>query len=161
MRKIKRDIMNNVIKLLLVTCLLFFNIMASAQTVEEITQLAEQGDALGQAKFASLYVLGRNGVEKNHKKAAEWMVKSAEQGLVEAQATIAAMYDIGFGVRGDRNKSTQWYEKAAKQGHGTSMAILGKNPTAKGGIKFSYQAMRLNASKSIPREYAKRFLKKK
>jgi len=153
--------MKKVIKSLLILYFLFFSLVAGAQTVEEITQLAEQGDALGQAKLASLYILGRNGVEIDHKKAAKWMKKSAEQGLVEAQATIAAMYDIGLGMTGDRSKSTQWYEKAAKQGHGTSMALLGKNPTAKGGVKFSYQAMRLNASKSIPREYAKRFLKKK
>jgi len=81
--------------------------------------------------------------------------------LVEAQATLAAMYDIGYGLRSDRSQSTQWYEKAAEQGHGTSMAVLGINPTAKGSVQFSYKSMRLNASKSIPRGYAKRFLKKK
>ncbi len=137
------------------------SLLVGAQTVEEITQLAKQGDALGQAKLASLHILGKDGVGKDHKQAAKWIKKAAKQGLVEAQATLAAMYDVGLGMKGDRKKATQWYEKAAKQGHGTSMAILGKNPTAKGGIKFSYQAMRLNASKSIPREYAKRFLKKK
>ena len=53
------------------------------------------------------------------------------------------------------------YEKAAAQGHGTSLAILGKNPTAKGSVKFSYQGLRLKAARSIPKEYAKRFLMKK
>jgi len=37
---------------------------------------------------------------------------------------------------------------------------LGRNDTAKGGIKFSYQGMRLNAARAIPREYAKRILMK-
>ncbi len=54
--------------------------------------------------------------------------------------------------------ATQWYGKPATQGHSASMAILGKNDVAKGGIAFSYQAMRLNAAKQIPTEYAKRIL---
>ena len=153
--------MSKLIKFLLITCCLSFSIASLAQTAEEIQQRAKQGDALAQAKLASLYILGKNGIQADKQQAAKWMKKSAKQGLVEAQAAIAAMYDIGYGLRSDRNQSTQWYEKAAKQGHGTSMAILGKNPAAKGSVQFSYQSMRLNASKSIPREYAKRFLKKK
>ncbi len=152
--------MSKVIKFLLISYCLSFSIVAVAQTAEEIQQLAKQGHALGQAKLASLYILGKNGVEPDKKLAAKWMKKSAKQGLVEAQAAIAAMYDIGYGIKGNREQSTQWYEKAAAQKHGTSMAILGKNPAAKGSVQFSYQSMRLNASKSIPREYAKRFLKK-
>ena len=96
----------------------FSSLVISAQTAEEIKQSAEQGDALGQAKLASLYLLGRNGVEVDNKKAAEWMKKSVKQSLVEAQVVIAAMYDIGIGLAGDKKIATQWYEKAAKQGHG-------------------------------------------
>lgn len=146
---------------LMLYCLSFSLVVTAAQTADEIRQLAEQGDALGQAKLASLYILGRNGIEKDNKLAAEWMKKAAKQGLVEAQAALAAMYDIGMGMQGDRKKSTEWYEKAAKQGHGTSLAVLGKNPTAKGSVQFSYKSMRLSASKSIPREYSRRFLMKK
>ncbi len=150
-----------VFKVFLIGCLMSASMMAGAQTTEEIKQLAEQGDSLGQAKLASLYILGRNGVEIDNKLAAQWMKKAAEQGLVEAQVVIAAMYDRGMGLPGNRNTATQWYEKAASQGHGTSLAILGKNPTAKGSVSFSYQGMRLNAARSIPKEYAKRFLMKK
>ena len=153
--------MFKLIKVFLLGCLLSFSMMINAETAEEIKQSAEQGDALGEAKLASLYILGRNGVEVDNKLAAKWMEKAANQGLVEAQVTIAAMYDRGMGVPGDKKKATQWYEKAAKQGHGTSLAILGRNPAPKGSVKFSYQGMRLNAAKAIPREYAKRFLMKK
>jgi len=120
--------------------------------------LAEQGDAQAQAQMASLYLLGRDGFEKDEKLAAEWMEKAASQGLVDAQVVMAAMYDKGLGVTGDRDKATQWYEKAAAKGHGTSLAILGKNDAAQGGVQFNYQAMRLSAARSIPAEYAKRFL---
>ncbi len=153
--------MFKLINIFLLSVVLSFSMSVGAQTTEEIQQLAEQGDALGQAKLASLYLLGRNGVELDNQQAAKWMVKAAEKGLVEAQVVVAAMYDRGMGVPSDPKKATQWYEKAAKQGHGTSLAILGRNPTAKGSVKFSYQGMRLNAGRQIPKEYAKRFLMKK
>ncbi|MGY6277608.1 tetratricopeptide repeat protein [Methylomonas sp. MgM2] len=129
-----------------------------ALDTEAIKQMAEQNSPLAQAKLASLYLLGREGIEKDEKLAAMWMQKAADQGLVDAQVVMGALYDRGIGVDADRNKATQWYEKAATQGHGTSLAILGKNQAAKGSVQFNYQGMRLNASKSIPNEYAKKFL---
>jgi len=61
-------------------------------------------------------------------------------------------------LKNDVKMATQWYEKAAAQGHTPSLAILGRNPVAKGGVAFNYQAMRLNAAKQIPTEYAKKIL---
>ena len=104
-----------------------------------------------------MYLLG-NSVEKDEQKAAEWMLKAANQGHIEAEVIVAAMYDRGLGVKNDVKMATQWYEKAAAQGNATSMAILGKNEVAKGGVAFSYQGMRLSAAKQIPTEYAKRIL---
>lgn len=122
--------------------------------------LAEQGDALSQAQMGSLYLLGRNGVEVDEQKAAAWMLKAAEQGLLEAEVVVAAMYDSGLGMPQNVNKATQWYEKAAAKGHGASLAILGKNEAPKGSVGFNYQAIRLRASKQIPNEYAKKILLK-
>lgn len=129
-----------------------------AETADAIRQMAARGEPQAQAKLASLYLLGRDGVEKDEALAAEWMEKSANQGVVDAQVVMGALYDRGIGVVPDRDKATKWYEKAAAQGHGTSLAILGKNEAAKGSVQFNYQAMRLSAARSIPMEYAKRFL---
>lgn len=145
-------------KILYLCFLLSLSAAAFAENSDAIKQSAAQGDALAQAKLASLYLLGREGFEKDEQLAAEWMEKAANQGLVDAQVVMAAMYDKGMGVVGDRDKATQWYEKAAAKGHGTSLAILGKNDAAQGSVQFNYQAMRLNAARSIPSEYAKRFL---
>jgi TPR repeat protein len=150
--------MVNLTRMLGLCALLLFSSLLRADPAADIRSLAEQGDELAQAKLASLYLLGRNGVEKDEEQAAAWMEKSAEQGLVDAQVVMGALYDRGIGVMADRDKATQWYEKAAAQGHGTSRAILGKNPAAKGSVQFNYQAMRLNAARSIPNEYAKKFL---
>ncbi|MCK9605146.1 MAG: sel1 repeat family protein [Methylomonas sp.] len=145
-------------RLIGVFALIFMCGKAGAETAEQIMQAARQGDSQAQAKLASLYLLGREGLEKDEKLAAEWMEKSANQGIVDAQVVMGAFYDRGIGVTADRDQATRWYEKAAKQGHGTSLAILGKNPAAKGSVQFNYQAMRFNAARSIPAEYAKRFL---
>ncbi len=150
--------MYNIIKIALLPFLLVVSMAVFAQSQEEIKQLAEQGDAQAQAKLASMYLLGWQGFEQNNELGAEWMEKAANQGVIDAQVVMGALYDRGMGVLGNRETATKWYEKAAAQGHGTSLAILGRNETAKGSVQFNYQAMRLNAARSIPREYAKRLL---
>ena len=140
-------------------CLLFGQAQfVFAENTAEVKQSAEQGSPQAQAKLASLYLLGREGVEVNEALAAEWMEKAAKQGLMDAQVVMGAMYDRGLGVTNDRDKATAWYQKAAAQGHSTSLAILGKNDAAQGSVQFNYQAMRLSAARTIPNEYAKKFL---
>ncbi len=126
-----------------------------------VVQTAEQGNPLAQAKLGAMYLLGKEGKEQDDKKAAEWMLKAANQGFLEAQVIVAAMYDRGLGLVMDVNKATAWYEKAAAQGHKPSLAILGRNEVAKGGVAFDYKRIRLGAAKQIPTEYAKQILKKK
>lgn len=125
---------------------------------DDIRQSALQGNAEAQAKLGAMYLLGRNGVELDEQKAADWLLKSANQGFIEAEVIMAALYDRGMGVKNDVKMATAWYEKAAAQGHGPSLAILGKNAAAKGAVAFNYQAMRLGASKQIPTEYANKLL---
>ena len=146
-------------RLFVLAFLLLFGsgVQAEQQTPQDdVRQAAIQGNAKAQAKLGAMYLLGRDGVEIDEKKAAEWMLKSANQGFIEAEVVMAALYDRGIGVKNDVKMATAWYEKAAAQGHGPSLAILGKNAAAKGAIAFNYQAMRLTASKQIPREYANR-----
>jgi len=144
-----------------VSCLLLmFSMVAQAESldVDETKFKAEQGDAKAQAQLASMYLLGRNGVEKDEQKAASWFVKSAEQDFVEAEVIIAALYDRGMGVPQNVETATQWYEKAAKQGHKPSQAILGKNAAPTGSVAFNYKMIRLSAAKQIPTEYANQIL---
>ena len=138
-----------------------FLMLGFAAQADEVQQSAEQGEALAQAKMGARYILGRDGVEKDEKKAAEWMLKAAKQGLIEAEVVMAALYDRGLGVPHNVDTATQWYEKAAAKGHPASLAILGRNDTAKGSVAFSYKGARLSASRQIPTEYAKRILLKK
>jgi len=149
------------IQTMILSCFMMLSMNSLANTLSEIQQKAEQGDALAQAQMGAMYQLGRNGVEKNAQESARWMLKSAEQGLVEAEVFMAALYDRGLGVKQNVNTATQWYEKAAAQKHGTALAILGRNDAAKGSVAFNYKNMRIMASKQIPVEYSKRFLRQK
>ena len=152
--------MFKLIKLLLLSGLLFLATQIHAEEAmiqEGIQQLAEQGDAKAQARLGAMYLLGRD-VAKDEQQAAQWFLKAANQGHLEAEVIVAALYDGGIGVKNDVKMATHWYEKAAAQGHTPSLAILGRNPVAKGGVPFNYQAMRLSASKQIPTEYAKKIL---
>lgn len=144
----------------ILSMLLMFSVLVQAETlnVDETRTKAEQGDAKAQAQLASMYLLGRNGVEKDEQKAATWFTKSAEQNFIEAEVILAALYDRGMGVEQNTETATQWYEKAAKQGHAPSLAILGKNAAPSGSVAFNYKMMRLSAAKQIPTEYANKIL---
>lgn len=153
------------IKITTLACLLALVEIGMAHAEEagaksSVQASAEQGDALAQAKMGALYLLGRDGFDVDEQQAAGWMLKAAEQGLLEAEVVVAAMYDRGLGMSQDVKKATQWYEKAAAKGHGASLAILGKNEAPKGSVGFNYQAIRMRASKQIPNEYAKKILLK-
>ena len=150
-----------IIQTMILSCFMMFSINSLANTFSEIEHQAEQGSALAEAQMGAMYQLGRNGATRDLQRSAKWMLKAANQGLVEAEVLMAALYDRGLGVKKNVNTATQWYEKAAAQQHGTALAILGRNDVAKGSIAFKYKALRLRASKQIPVEYSKRFLRQK
>lgn len=126
-----------------------FCIAAEPGGIEPFKLRAEQGDAVAQAKLGASYHLGR-GVEISEEQAMHWMLKAAEQNLLDAEVFVAAMYDRGLGVQHDVAAATLWYEKAAAQGQETAQGLLGP-----------YQHMRIRAAAQIPNEYAKKILKQK
>ena len=140
----------------ILACALQANADESGLSVN-LQKTAEQGDSKAQARLGAMYLVGSE-VEKDEQQAFEWFLKAAQQGNVDAEMIVAAMYDRGLGVKNDVKTATQWYEKAAAKGNTTAMALTGKNDVAKGGVAFSYQAMRLSAAKQLPTEYAKRNL---
>jgi TPR repeat protein len=75
-----------------------------------------------------LYGLGcrwREGPVIDLKKAADFFLRSAEQGQVHAQFEIAECYRLGRGVEKDDKKAVEWYTKAAEQGDGDAQFRLG------------------------------------
>ncbi len=68
--------------------------------------------------------------------------KAAEQGDVNAQSILGAMYYEGKGVQKNYAKAFEWFEKAAKQGDADAQNILG---------------LRYYNGEGVPKDYTKAF----
>ena len=62
-----------------------------------------------------MYDSGR-GVRQDYTKAVQWYRKAAEQGNVEAQHNLGAVYVNGQGVHQDHKIAKEWYKKACDNG---------------------------------------------
>ena len=62
---------------------------------------------------------------KDDTEAVKWYRKAADQGFVQAQYNLAAMYDSGQGVPQDYAEAAKWYRKAADRGFAQAQSYLG------------------------------------
>jgi tetratricopeptide (TPR) repeat protein len=62
---------------------------------------------------------------KDYENAYKWYRKAAEQGDVNAQFSLATLYDYGEGVTQDYKEAAKWYRKAAEQGDDGAQYNLG------------------------------------
>ena len=74
---------------------------------------AYKGDAEAQYQLGMIYLRG-DGVEINHKSAAEWFKLAAEQGHMAAQLALADCYTYGWGVEVDESKAEYWRNKSSE-----------------------------------------------
>ncbi|MBN9424387.1 MAG: sel1 repeat family protein [Candidatus Accumulibacter sp.] len=81
----------------------------------DIAAGAERGDAVFQAALGDVYRYGRDGYEKDIRKALLWYKKSAEQGNSNAMRKLALAHAEGEGA-GDDALALGWLEKAALAG---------------------------------------------
>jgi TPR repeat protein len=101
---------------------------------------AERGHIKAQVALGHLYFEGK-GVEKDDKKAFDWLHKAAEQGDSIAQYTIGLMYHDGDGVEQDYSKALHWYQKSAGQGYYKAQYNLGHMYEKGNGVPVDYQEM--------------------
>jgi len=91
--------------------------IASAQQEQEegngevnvtiLEQMAERGNADAQFELGIRY-LGGEGLEKDEKKAAEWLQKGAVQGHLPSMNALGTVYETGAGVAKDEKKAFEW-----------------------------------------------------
>ena len=86
--------------------------------VEQLRELAGQGNADAQYRLGDCYYYGWGVVNKDEAEAVKWYNKAAEQGNVTAQYQLGECYYYGDGVNKDYAEAVKWYSKAAKQGSG-------------------------------------------
>ena len=105
--------------------------------LRELKPLAEQGDALAQAKLGVMYHHGR-GVPQDYAEAAKWFCRAAEQGYAVAQHNLGVMYDKGQGVPQDYAEALRWYRRAAEQGEAVAQRGIGRMYSLGQGVPQDY-----------------------
>ena len=75
--------------------------------------------------LALKYRYGSLGLQKDMQKVVELWTEAAELGSIEAFYSLGVAYDFGDGVQQDVPRATEFYEKAAMQGHVQSRNNLG------------------------------------
>lgn len=130
-----------------VASFLLLTAVAPAQEAESfdpsvLRRLAENGNPDAQFELGIRF-LGGEGVEKDEKKAAEWLQKSADQHNLPAMNALGTLYEEGVGVGKDEKRAFEWYEKAARYGFALAQQNLAEcYENGKGVAKNADEAMK-------------------
>jgi len=92
--------------------------------VHYLNLAANQGDVRATLGIGMLYLTGL-GLEKDDKKAAEWISSAANMGLADAQTQMGNMLLGGIGVDKNLEWAGYWFQQAADQGNVDAMYNLG------------------------------------
>jgi TPR repeat protein len=103
-----------------------------AEVVALFSRAAEQENPVAQAYLAYLSYLG-HGLPQNDRVAADWYLKSARQGFVDAQLRLGIMFkngrelpDPARRLEGDYTKALEWLHRAADQGSAPALTQIGE-----------------------------------
>jgi putative methionine-R-sulfoxide reductase with GAF domain len=91
-------------------------------SVEELTQMAEKGDAEAQNLLGLHYVSGE-GVKQDEPEAVRWFTKAAEQGNVSAQSKLGSIYFRGRDIPQNLNQAYFWMVLARANGDENSKVL--------------------------------------
>lgn len=93
------------------------------QSFWETYTSALRGDKVAQFQTGVIYERGV-GVDVNQTHAAQWYLKSAQQGYVDAQYNVALMYIGGRGIEQNTTAGMMWLASAAKAGDKEARKLL-------------------------------------
>jgi uncharacterized protein len=94
-------------------------------SVEDILQLAQQGNTTAEICVADFYRLGF-GVRQDNLAAVSWLRKAADAGNAQAQYRLGDLYNRGeLGLRHDNSEALKWFRKSADQGNVYGQLSLG------------------------------------
>lgn len=91
-------------------------------SVEQLTDMAEKGDAAAQNLLGLRYVSGE-GVKQDEREAVRWFSKAAEQGNVSAQSKLGSIYFRGRDVPQNLNQAYFWMVLARANGDENSKVL--------------------------------------
>lgn len=91
-------------------------------SLEQLTQLAEKGDAAAQNLLGLRYVSGE-GVKHDEHEAVRWFTRAAEQGNVSAQSKLGSIYFRGRDIAQNLNQAYFWMVLARANGDENSKVL--------------------------------------
>lgn len=97
----------------------------STKTVNELEQLANEGDYGAAYELGKMYLVGEE-VAVDYGKAKWYLEAAACNGVVGANYYLGKIYYNGNGVQTDHAKAKEYFEKAAKANNMFSNYFLGK-----------------------------------
>lgn len=90
-----------------------------------IRMAANQGLPEACLSYGIILYFGKHGQQQDYAGAMTYLRTAAEHGIADAQNTLGAMYQAGQSVAIDQTAATDWYRKAALQGHARAQANFG------------------------------------
>lgn len=109
--------------------------MGEMMSIEEKTELAEDGDEDMMEQLADLYLNGDDEVEADPEKAVYWFTKLAELDHSDMQFNLGLHYAKGHGVKRNFEKAAYWMQRAADNGDEDAPALLEKYTKAAEAMK--------------------------
>jgi len=119
--------------------LLLCSQIASAQTLEEMISLANEGIPSYQCMLGYKYLDG-DGVEKNIPEAVKWFKLAAGNGDVYAAYTLGKTFHEGDGIPQDYAEAMKWFRLAAEMGDANSQYRVAEMYQSGTGIEKDYVA---------------------
>ncbi|EJK57415.1 hypothetical protein THAOC_22542 [Thalassiosira oceanica] len=95
------------------------------------------------------YCLGKNGLQKDVRKAFDLWEEAAELGSIQALYSLGNAYYHGNGVKEDKATAAQFWTKAAMQGHAESRHNLGYHEGDKGNHDRALKHWLISAKMSL------------
>lgn len=87
----------------------------SPEQVQQMRQLAEQGESFAQAALGVLYIEG-DSVPQNYAEAHKWLERAALQNEELAQFQLGVLHYRGQGVPQNVAEALRWFEKSCAAG---------------------------------------------
>lgn len=85
---------------------------AHAGEIKQLTEKAEQNDALAQYELGYCYCFGED-VEPSYEEAVKWFRRAAEADVPQAMYHLGECYFYGHGVEKDVDEARHWYKLAS------------------------------------------------
>jgi TPR repeat protein len=96
------------------------------KAIEFYKTMAKNGNSDAYAEIGRIFEYGSAGVEQNFETAAEYYLKAAKAGVVEAEMAIGIFYFQGIGVGKDEAEAYRWLKKAADRDEPSANMYLGR-----------------------------------